>query len=291
DVPSAAHQPTQQRDTVLVESELLERDRARAEPPDRDARAVDRERRDDGVETGAVGEPCVDHRRGAVEPQPERRDDATDETYDRRGVESQRDGLEPALPLDERATRAVEHDLGDRRVMEQGLERSQPRDLADAVVEQDVVVRGAQERWFVAEQVGDARAQVVRRVVERDARADEPIVHATLHGVRIDGRRDPGPRCRLQRGHAAAPRRPPVAPTARIASRAGRSTLSGARRAKTPASTRRAALDVHGTLATAGIASTSVTSRARSDDWFSPTTTAPAACATSGACTARRNPR
>ena len=61
-----------------------ERPRPRREAPDAQARAVDGERRDDGVDAGAVGQAGVDDGRGAVDAQAERRDDPLDEVLGRR---------------------------------------------------------------------------------------------------------------------------------------------------------------------------------------------------------------
>ena len=82
EVPSRRDRPPQERPRRTVDAELVERDRTRAEATDGDARAVDRERRDHRVQAGAVGEAGVDHRRRAVEAQPERRDDPLDEVDD-----------------------------------------------------------------------------------------------------------------------------------------------------------------------------------------------------------------
>ena len=48
--------------------EVVARQRLRGEAPDRERRAVERERRDDGVDPGAVGEPRVHHRARLVHP-------------------------------------------------------------------------------------------------------------------------------------------------------------------------------------------------------------------------------
>ena len=56
------HHPVQEPLGVGVDAELAHRHDTRTEPADGDARAVDRERREDGVEPRAVGEPRVDHR-------------------------------------------------------------------------------------------------------------------------------------------------------------------------------------------------------------------------------------
>ena len=99
DVPARTDHPLEERRGVRAEPEGVEGDRPGAEAPDGDARAVDRERRDHRVEARAVGETGVDHRRGTVEPQPERRHDPLDESHDRGGVEVEGNGLELPVPL------------------------------------------------------------------------------------------------------------------------------------------------------------------------------------------------
>ena len=105
----------------VVEPEVGERDRPDREPPDREAGPVGRERREHRVQPRAVGEPRVDHRRRAIEPEPERRDDPLGDADDGVGVELAVDRFDASATLDEHAVRAVHHDLGDGRVGEQRL--------------------------------------------------------------------------------------------------------------------------------------------------------------------------
>ena len=81
------------------------------------------------MQTGAVGQPGVDHRRRAIEPQPERRDHALDDAHDRRGVNDAGHALDATVALDEHPMGTVHHDLGDRRVGDKRLERSQTADV------------------------------------------------------------------------------------------------------------------------------------------------------------------
>ena len=59
--------------------EVVDREPGLGELADRERRAVDRERRDDRVDAGAVGEAGVDHRRRLVDAPADRRDDALDD--------------------------------------------------------------------------------------------------------------------------------------------------------------------------------------------------------------------
>ena len=78
---------------------------AAAEAADRDARPVGRERRKHRVQRATVGQAGVDHRRRAVEAQPERRDHPFDDPHDRRRVDRARDPLDAARAFDVRRGR------------------------------------------------------------------------------------------------------------------------------------------------------------------------------------------
>ncbi len=110
-----------------------------------------------------VGEAGVDHRRRAVEPQSEGRDDPLDEVDDRTRVETERDRFEPAAAFDVGEARAVDHHLGDGRVGEEGLEGAEPGDLVRELIEELVEVRGGQQRLLVAQQLRQPPANAVSR--------------------------------------------------------------------------------------------------------------------------------
>ena len=87
-----------------------------------------RERPDDGVHARAVGQAGIDARARLVDVAPERRDDAVDDVEDVLVVaEGDVDLLDAAGTLDVDALRAVDHDLGDARVGQQGLDGPEAR--------------------------------------------------------------------------------------------------------------------------------------------------------------------
>ena len=106
--------------------EVLGRERAAPEPADRH-RHVGAGRRSADGDPGAVVEPCVeDGPGGRIEP--ERARDVDRRPVERGGGERRRlDGLELAAAFDPDVAGAVDHQLGDLRVLEHGLESGQER--------------------------------------------------------------------------------------------------------------------------------------------------------------------
>jgi len=95
-----------------------------AEPPDRQHGPIERERRDDGVDAGAVGQARVDHRARLVDAPADRADDALDDLHDVRIVpEHEGSPLETSLTLDVHPVEAIDQNVGDGGVAEQRLER------------------------------------------------------------------------------------------------------------------------------------------------------------------------
>ncbi len=231
----------------------------RAEPPDREARTVGRERREHRVQPGAVGKPGVDHRRRPVEPQAERADHAFHDARDRRRVELGRHRFEPPVTLDEDATGTVHHDLGDVGIGEERLEHAETADLVDQRVEH---ASWRRPRTRAAPRRADAGP--VRRAVRRArGRTGRTATRAAGAGAR---------RATCERRHSPAPIRvvtPPARARCSPAGRAHRAPLrpsdSGRRDAKTPASTaaRWRCAPTH--VASTGRPSTSATSCAPSD--------------------------
>ena len=106
--------------------EVLGRERAAPEPADRH-RHVGAGRRSADGDPGAVLEPCVENGPGrGIEP--ERARDVDRRPVERGGGERRRlDGLELAAAFDPDVPGAVDHQLGDLRVLEHGLESGQER--------------------------------------------------------------------------------------------------------------------------------------------------------------------
>ena len=101
--------------------QVLGGERPAPEPADRDRDLGSRGRGADG-DPRSVAEPGVEDRpRGGIEP--ERPGDVDRGAVEPRGGESGRVvGLEPAASLDPDVAGSVDHDLGDLRVIEQGLQ-------------------------------------------------------------------------------------------------------------------------------------------------------------------------
>jgi hypothetical protein len=77
-------------------------------------------------------------------------------------VEADVDLLQPAAPLDERGVRAVDHDVGDRRVAHQRLQRTQAEGLVEHLVDQALALAEVQ-------QVGPLQAHLLGGVADLPA--------------------------------------------------------------------------------------------------------------------------
>ena len=111
-----AQQVAQRRRSTSQFDQVLGAQRAAAEAPDRQRRAVQRQRRDHDVDARAVRQARVAERLGLVDAAPQRREDPLDRVQ-QLGLVGERDlrRLEPAAALDPDRPRAADHDLVDRR--------------------------------------------------------------------------------------------------------------------------------------------------------------------------------
>ena len=98
---------------------------------------LQRQRRDDRVDAAAVLQARVDHRHLLVDAPAERRDDALDDAAQLL-VAEEADVAEREVPLalDVDLVDAVDHDLGDRRIVEQVLERAEAERLVHQLLDQ-----------------------------------------------------------------------------------------------------------------------------------------------------------
>ena len=140
---------------------------------------------------------------------------------------SQATALEAAAALDEHPVRPVHHDLVDRRVREQRLQRSEPVDLGDELVENAArrcvarergLRRGAEHRARVRSSPGASMRRIERR-------GEQPPLQDVAQRPALENRLV---------GHAASSR--PRQPIRRSTSRTGRASASGSRVGSTPAS-------------------------------------------------------
>ena len=210
------------------------------------------------------------------------------------GVEVERDRLEPPVALDVGAAGAVDHHLGDRRIGEQWLERTEPRrPRRRARSTQPLEVRSGQERVLVARAAAPSRARSADRVAAGvvGVGGDEPAVHPLLQARVGVGATGSSPAS----GATVMPRRRRRSRTRSARRRASRQRARARRAAatrSTPASTARATVSRTGTRASTGRPSTSAISRGSSDRPGSSTSTAPMRAARDAATrTARRSAR
>ena len=176
--------------------QVLERERVAGELADRERGPAERERRDDRVDAAAVGQARVDHRRGLVDAPADLRDDPVDDPQQVGVVEERRLGLlDPAVPLDVDLVGAVDHHLGDARVVQERLERPVAEDVVgDLPLEVGAVAR-AERSLLGVQLLGDDHAHAESQLVaalEVEERAAEPgdarPVDLRLQlGVRIAG--------------------------------------------------------------------------------------------------------
>ena len=104
---------------------------------DRQCGAVDRQRRNDGVDAGAVGEPRVADRRGFVDPPADLADDALTDIQQLLIVaETDSGALNAARDFDEYRSGAIDHDVGDVVARQKRFKRAISEDVVTDVVEQ-----------------------------------------------------------------------------------------------------------------------------------------------------------
>jgi hypothetical protein len=118
-----------------------------AEAADREQRAVEGERRDDGVHTRTIGQAGVDHRARFVDAAADRTHDALDDAQQVLVVlEDERTRLEAAFPFHVDLVEAVDQDVGDRRIGQQRLERAEAEELVEDVGDERFAFEQAERR-------------------------------------------------------------------------------------------------------------------------------------------------
>ena len=110
------------------------RNRASTEPSNRQARPVQRQRRNNGIDARAIRKPRVHHGRGFVHPAPDPRDDAVDHLHQVPVVAEYDIGLfEQPVAFREYQIGSVHQNVGNRGVLEQRFQRSQPEHLIEKI--------------------------------------------------------------------------------------------------------------------------------------------------------------
>ena len=132
-----------------------------AEAADTQPGTVDRQRRDDGVDARAVGQPRVNHRRGFVDPPADPRHDAVDDAHQVLIVAKAHGGLvDFAAAFDPYAAVAVDQDVGDVVVLQQRLERPEAQHVAGGGFDQAHPIGLGQQQMILIDQLVDDRVHL-----------------------------------------------------------------------------------------------------------------------------------
>ena len=149
----------------------VERDRLFGEFTDRDGGAAQRQRRDDDVDAAAVLEAGVGERRGLVDAAADLVDDALGDLEQMLLVaELDLGELELALALDVGLVGAVDHDVADRRVGEQLLERAEAEQLVDQHLFERELLAAVEVDLELGQHLADDRAEFLGELVLAERR-------------------------------------------------------------------------------------------------------------------------
>ncbi len=179
--------------TAAERDEVLRRDRNGSEPADRDRGSVEGEGRDDRVEAASVREAGVDHRARLVDAPADGGHDAVDDLHEVAVVdELDVHALEPALLLDVDDLAPVDQDVGDLRVAEQGLERSETEDVVEDLFDEALALEPVERHRArldllgqrVPEPFGELVARRVRHLLEVE-RLEELAVERLLDSLEL----------------------------------------------------------------------------------------------------------
>ena len=181
------------------------------------------QRRDDGVDAGAVGQAGIDHRRRLVDAATDRGDDPVDDAHDVVVVlEDDVGQLELARALDVDLARAVDHDLGDGLVAQERLERAEADDLVGDLLEHPDALGAGQGEAFLVDDLAEdlldlaPDLDLVGQVELRVQVLDDPVLDPELDvPERLADRRLAGQSRRRRHGSAGRHRARPAGWTRR----------------------------------------------------------------------------
>src|SRR5580704_9311173 len=124
-----------------------------AETPDREARSIDGQRRNDGVHARTVGQAGIDHRRRFVHAATHRGNDAVDDAHEM-DVVAELDGghLQNTFALDVDSLVSVDENIRHRRIGQKRLERSQSEDFIEDFLGQALALLQVHGRGFADDQ-------------------------------------------------------------------------------------------------------------------------------------------
>ena len=146
-----------------VVDQVLEAERATPEPPDRQQRAVEAQRRNHAVDPRPVRQARIGQRRRLVDAAAERTQDALDQMHQLLVRAERHVRLDDATAaLDVHGALAVDHDLVHRRVVHQRLERAQPDGAGHDPVHEGGPLAVVERQRLFGQQGSDAATQNAR---------------------------------------------------------------------------------------------------------------------------------
>ena len=134
-----------------------------AESTNRERRTVERQRRNDRIDTRTVGQPRVNHRRRFVNPASDLRDDSIDDQHQVLIVlELDLGGVELAALFDVNLVVSVDQDIGDLIVPQKRLERPESEQLVFDFFYKMSLVGVGEQPSLVVENGGDRLGDFLR---------------------------------------------------------------------------------------------------------------------------------
>ncbi|MNJ33823.1 hypothetical protein D3C77_285130 [compost metagenome] len=184
DVAALGHRQLKKRQDVHVDGaggqQVGTLEHVLAEFTDRQARPVQRYRRDDRIDPATVGHARIDHRRRLIQAPPQRCKDALHHPLHMMGVDKAQVGLlQHAGPLDKHPVRAVDQNLGDAGVAQQHLQRTEAGQFIDNLL--------GQALHLVARQGQVQAGNVVTHLLDHELRQGRPRAFQQIAPAVLDG--------------------------------------------------------------------------------------------------------
>src|SRR5208282_1436961 len=167
------------------------------ESANRQRRAVERQRRNDRVDTRTVGQPRVHHRRRFVNPASDLRHDSIDDQHQMLIVlELDVGGVKLAAFFDVNLAVPVDQDVGDFIIPQKRLQRPESQQLVLDLLDQVILVDVGEQASLVVQNGGDGGGDFLRRECRLEAfkpgnvqHLEQPVVDRKLDLLKTLGLR------------------------------------------------------------------------------------------------------
>ena len=169
-VQPSFNRPFQEHDHFRRErsepQQVFERQRLRPETANRQRRSVDRQRRDDRVQTRAIRQASVHHRRRLINAAADLRHDAVDDLQQVFVIAKRHlVPLDAAVLFDEHVLRPVDHDVRDAGLFQQNFQRAEAERFVENFFDQPFSFRAIEQRVFGIAEVFDDEANLAAQSI------------------------------------------------------------------------------------------------------------------------------